>query len=114
MGGSDGQCREILMGVVVKGDLRVPDRHLGACRPGARLSLENVYLMAVRYLPIFLEIISIEIIPLSLKYYTFNTDSSYLLIDFNVRGIHRLGQSNIQRRKASSLPAPAAASRGHA
>lgn len=48
-----------LMTVEVKGDLRVPDRHLGACRQEATLSLENIYLLPVRYHPICFEIISI-------------------------------------------------------
>lgn len=39
-----------LMGLEGKGDLRVPDRYLGAYKQEATLSLEIVCLMTMRYL----------------------------------------------------------------
>lgn len=53
-----GHAENCLMGVGVKGDLRVPDGHVGACTQEATCSLESICQMPVRYHPICLEMVS--------------------------------------------------------
>lgn len=60
-----------LMGVEMKGDLRVPDRHPSICRQEATFSLENVCLiMPVKSHLVCLEIIGIIGSPENITHFT--------------------------------------------